>query len=389
MINRIEYMHKRKAIYRVHADRAPELTGDRAKNFLEMNGVMVTNTAGYDSNANGRAERAVQFFQAKSRTFLVSNIRSEKFQEKLHQLWTFAVVHAGEVHRRELLGLPRCKYEFGQVVLSRVTKPETKFHSKLHKVIFLGFAPNVTNGYWVMNGWNKIELSPDVTDDPGFDKHEPITEPKPKEQTPVPQPELGSSLHDHPYSEKEMEAVMGPEGGGGWYWGDDWDNSLKEENPGDPMETVLSKVQLAQIGEKLWKEDEIKPEEIPKRIQDEIKESGAITVPLKDVRNSIGKDRQEWKLALDAELHSLRHTGTITRVTHVPRDKQILPMKVVLTLKPQPGLTTKKKKARICVCGNFQQKKPSDLYYTANTDISSIRVVLAEAAQHADYGVSS
>merc|ERR1712175_22200 len=112
-------------------------------------------------------------------------------------------------------------------------------------------------------------------------------------------------------------------------------------------------------------------------------------VPLKDVRNSIGKDRQEWKLALDAELNSLRHTGTIMRVTHVPRDKQILPMKVVLTLKPQPGLSTKKKKARICVCGNFQQKKPSDLYYTANTDISSIRVVLAEAAQHADYGVSN
>ena len=33
-----------------------------------------------------------------------------------------------------------------------------------------------------------------------------------------------------------------------------------------------------------------------------------------------------------------------------------MPVKVVLTLKPIPGLTTKKKKARVCVCGNFQQK---------------------------------
>ena len=74
---------------------------------------------------------------------------------------------------------------------------------------------------------------------------------------------------------------------------------------------------------------------------------------------------------------------------HVPHNKQILPIKVVLTLKPQPGLSTKKKKARVCVCGNFQQKKPTYLFYTANTDVSSIRVVLAEAAQHADYGVSS
>ena len=118
--------------------------------------------------------------------------------------------------------------------------------------------------------------------------------------------------------------------------------------PDDPME-VLSKVHLAKIGEKLWKEDEIKPEEIPQRLQEEIRESGAITVTLRDVRESIGKDRQEWKLALEAELQSLRDTGTITTVQHVPRNKQILPMKVVLTLKPQPGLSTKKKKARVCV----------------------------------------
>ena len=31
MISRIENQHKCKAIYRVHADRAPELTGDRTK----------------------------------------------------------------------------------------------------------------------------------------------------------------------------------------------------------------------------------------------------------------------------------------------------------------------------------------------------------------------
>ena len=43
----------------------------------------------------------------------------------------------------------------------------------------------------------------------------------------------------------------------------------------------------------------------------------------------------------------------------------------------------------MCVCGNFQQRKPTGLFYTANTDVSSIRVVLAEAAQHPDYGISN
>ena len=41
------------------------------------------------------------------------------------------------------------------------------------------------------------------------------------------------------------------------------------------------------------------------------------------------------------------------------------------------------------MCRNFQQTKPTYLFYTASTDVSSIRVVLAEAAQHPDYGINS
>ena len=135
--------------------------------------------------------------------------------------------------------------------------------------------------------------------------------------------------------------------------------------------------------------EDIEPEEIPEGLKDEIKKSGAVMVALRQVRQSIGKDRQGWQLALENELQSLRDSGAIEAVKHVPRNKQILHMKVVLTLKSVPGPMTKKKKARVCVCGNFQQKKPTDLFYTANTDVSSIRVVLAEAAQHPDYGISS
>ena len=104
MVNRIENQHKCKAVYRIHVDRAQELTGERTKTFFENQGILISSTAGYDSNANGRAERAVLFFTQKARTLLSSNIRSEMFQNKLKQLWTFAVQHAGEVHRREMLG---------------------------------------------------------------------------------------------------------------------------------------------------------------------------------------------------------------------------------------------------------------------------------------------
>ena len=36
MINRIENRHKCKAVYRVHADRAPEITNDRQRQFWKI-----------------------------------------------------------------------------------------------------------------------------------------------------------------------------------------------------------------------------------------------------------------------------------------------------------------------------------------------------------------
>ena len=79
-------------------------------------------------------------------------------------------------------------------------------------------------------------------------------------------------------------------------------------------------------------------------------------------------------------------TGAIHRVRHVPKGVEVLPMKLVLTLKPVPGMKTKKKKARACVCGNFQGKKPIDLLYTANIDVITIRLILAIASKYADWG---
>ena len=59
--NRIENQHKCKAVYRVHADRAQELTGDRHRTFLENCGVTVTSTAGHDSNADVQKGRCSIF----------------------------------------------------------------------------------------------------------------------------------------------------------------------------------------------------------------------------------------------------------------------------------------------------------------------------------------
>ena len=131
----------------------------------------------------------------------------------MKQLWPFAVQHAGEVRLRDVFGGERCKYEFGQVVLSKVNTPATKFESRLKKVLFLGFAPNVTNGYYVMNQHDKIELTSNIADNPNFDAKEDLMELRPTGQPDPPQ--------DPVYTESELrqlEAIMGPEGGGGWLY---------------------------------------------------------------------------------------------------------------------------------------------------------------------------
>ena len=81
IVNRIQNQHKCKAVYRIHVDRAQELTGERARQAFENQGITVTSTAGYESNANGRAERAVLYFTEKVRTLLSTRIRSEAFQK--------------------------------------------------------------------------------------------------------------------------------------------------------------------------------------------------------------------------------------------------------------------------------------------------------------------
>ena len=104
---------------------------------------------------------------------------------------------------------------------------------------FLGFAPNVTNGYFVMRADNRIELTSNIADEPVLDAtSEPVEQP-PRTSTEEP-PQL---IHDYPYTDKELEAIMGPEGGGGWYWIDDRNKELTTGPQDDPME-VVSAVRL-------------------------------------------------------------------------------------------------------------------------------------------------
>ena len=62
-----------------------------------------------------------------------------------------------------------------------------------------------------------------------------------------------------------------------------------------PLAT-LAKMKV-KIDEKMWEVEEAKQEEIPESLQ----ESGTVIVSVKDVRDSIGVDREGWRLLMDSE----------------------------------------------------------------------------------------
>ena len=108
-----------------------------------------------------------------------------------------------------MVGEQPCKYEFGQCVLSRVKEPEGKFTERLQKVVFLGFAPNVTNGYFVLRVTDSgIELTAEVDDETVFPEREVILE-----RPPDTSHDRLKLEPDDPYTQKELDAVMGFEGG--------------------------------------------------------------------------------------------------------------------------------------------------------------------------------
>ena len=55
MVVRLNGEHRCQAVYRVHSDQAPELSGEKTKRMLESLGKYKTATAGFDPDANGRA----------------------------------------------------------------------------------------------------------------------------------------------------------------------------------------------------------------------------------------------------------------------------------------------------------------------------------------------
>ena len=62
---KINYAFKTQAVFRIHGDRAHELTGAVAVMRLREQNTLVTATPGYEPNANGGVERGIGLIKMK------------------------------------------------------------------------------------------------------------------------------------------------------------------------------------------------------------------------------------------------------------------------------------------------------------------------------------
>ena len=138
-------------MFRLRGDNAQDLTGRQIQQEMAEMGIVVTSTAGSDPNANQRAQRAVRWLKDKVRTLLVNNVRYPNFNVSLKDIWAFAAQHATEVHQRDYYDDPECKHEFASVVFSALKDLTEAWQARYRKTLFMGFAPNVTHGYFVMH----------------------------------------------------------------------------------------------------------------------------------------------------------------------------------------------------------------------------------------------
>ena len=123
---------KCKAVYRIHGDRASELTGEIVTDYFEERGIRVTETAGYEPTANGRAESAINVIKTKARVMLMSLGPAGR------TLWPAAVQHACWCTRRGTKGRTTLVPAFGEVITAKIKNtPHDAFAPRGRDVKFL------------------------------------------------------------------------------------------------------------------------------------------------------------------------------------------------------------------------------------------------------------
>ena len=93
---------------------------------------------------------------------MVTNVISYLISINIKDLWTYVAQHAAEVQRWIVHEEDQCSFEFATVLSANVKERKDAREPRFRPVLFLGYAPGVTNGYYVLHTDGRVGLTSDL-----------------------------------------------------------------------------------------------------------------------------------------------------------------------------------------------------------------------------------
>ena len=350
-------------VVQVHTDNGGEFTSALMKRWMFNRGYMRTYTAGDDPQSNGRAENSVQ--QAKSQ---IRRLLQQGGMEP--RMWPLAARHLNEVWRYQRIGMEQDFPPLNAEVL--VKKRHWNSHqlsTTMEKVKYV--SPNYwSHGHWVKKEENYFttryvisKVWNPVTDHTWIALEEQQREPLEVRRRIREKSSAGGSVGGRAGSSVPRVSKMIQE---------EMTTLLEEEDEEQTQMTLRSVGRLRTF--------------VEGQTEEEILQTKIVGM------SEVLANQEDWRVPIQAELTSLliekealkelageEKRKFFQKATEENRKIEVVPGKLVPTIKPSPG--GGKKKARVVACGNFTAKDAQDDLYAGTGDVVTFRLMLQYAAE--------
>ncbi|CAL1157428.1 unnamed protein product, partial [Cladocopium goreaui] len=330
---------------RIHSDQGHEFAGE-FKTWARQRGIYLTKTPGDDPAANGRAEMAVKDFKNQIRRTLRQASEDAKW-------WPWALRYVNEVYRCVRMETrPSWPRFLEEVRVRKRTWRRDDLDPRVEKVQYL--CPSVENhGHWVIKEGEAPRLTRYIL--------APTIEPE-DETVWIAVEREGRDAQEQRRRIRGRSAVR-----------------RMDASVADPEE-VLEEKEKAEV-QRLMKvvEDEMQSiiNDDPDLAAEEVRILGRLR-KMAEVKED-GDESEVESLTIEKaalkELSKDEVKALKKKAEKEGKKLEIIPSKLVFTVKPSPDHKEGKKKTRWVVCGNYEEKKEGEENYSGGADATSLRLL--------------
>ena len=354
-------------VKQLHSDHGGEFESEALQAWCEARALLHTWTAGDQPQSNGRAEQSVGEIKARIRRML-------KAAGANFSRWPLAARCLHEKLRAEALGLKPSPPFLSEVYVRKRFWRSKELEPTQEKVLYLG--PSwIDHGHWIEREDGSKALTRIVITN--------LAEP--------PQDHHWIALEDHisPLEQRkrlrEKTAVKAFE----VIEEEEEQRQQKEQVDQRRIQKVIEEEMTTAVFDHQGVLEEVLEgvawlkEAIVEEGNQEILQTKVVS------HGEVRRNAAAWIPAIKAELESLMVLKGALKVVEAEEGKKLLredlaeliPSKFVFTIKPRPGQSSGKLKARLVACGNYIEDQPNQELYAGGAGAVALRLAIALAAQ--------